>query len=182
MNKKYIDLIIGGATAVWVAIVILLAIGSHFVIHRFGPLPVQPVQFSHTIHVNNLNLECLFCHKYAEQSQKATLPETQICRDCHEGASIERPEAQKLEKMLEEQNEINWDRVYKVKDHVYFTHRVHTMVAKLKCQECHGPIEYMTVAIRSSGGSSDRGFVEMGWCITCHKRKGAPRDCNVCHK
>jgi len=84
--------------------------------------------------------------------------------------------------IIEEKGEIEWERVYKVKDHVYFSHRIHTAVAKLECQECHGSVENMTVAIRSAGGSSDRGFMEMGWCVTCHKRKGAPRECSTCHK
>ncbi len=182
MNKKRLPLYLGIGSAAWIVIVIGLALISQRIIHRFGPLPEQPIQFSHTLHVNNLNLECTYCHQYAEKSIHATLPPTQICRDCHEGAGIERPEAQKLEVMLEKVDEIPWQRVYKVKDHVYFSHRVHTVLAKLRCQECHGPIENMTVAIRSSGGSSDRSFLEMGWCITCHKKRGAPRECITCHK
>ncbi len=174
--------IIAGLSLLWIVLVMSLAFFARTVIYRFGPLPEQPVQFSHTLHINQLNMECTYCHKYPYVSPKATLPPTQICRDCHEGAGIDRPEAKKLEVLLEKYEEIPWQRVYQVKDHVYFSHRVHTVVAKLECQECHGDIQHMTVAVRAAGGSSDRGFLEMGWCVTCHKKRGAPRDCNVCHK
>lgn len=181
MNKK-LPIILAGLGVVWIVVVVALVYGSHLVIHRFGPLPQQPIQFSHTTHVNKLNMECLYCHSAAEKSIHATIPDGELCYSCHKDAGIDKPEVKKMLAMYEAQNEIYWDRVYKVKDHVYFSHRVHTMVAKLECQECHGPIENMTVAIRSSGGSSDRGFLEMGWCITCHKRRGAPRECITCHK
>jgi len=182
MNNKKLPIILAGLTVVWITVVVVLAIGSHFVIHRFGPIPRQPIEFSHTTHVNKLNLECTYCHQLATKSIHATIPAGDLCYSCHETADIDKVEVKKMLAILEQQNEIAWERVYRVKDHVYFTHRVHTVVAQLECQECHGPIENMTVAIRSSGGSSDRGFMEMGWCITCHKKRGAPRECITCHK
>jgi len=181
MNKK-LPLIFALIAAIWVCLVIALVYGSHLIIHRFGPLPQQPIEFSHTTHVNSLNLECLYCHQYAEKAIHATLPSAELCYDCHKDANIDKPEVKKMVALIEKQGEIKWRRVYQVKDHVYFSHRVHTMLAKLACQECHGSVENMTVAIRSAGGSSDRGFLEMGWCVTCHKRKGAPRECSTCHK
>jgi len=170
------------ATVSWIVVVIALTFFARMVIHRFGPLPEQPIQFSHTVHVNNLNLECSYCHPYAEISTVATIPTGELCLECHEGAGIDHPEVEKMLAILEEQGEIQWDRVYQVKDHVYFSHRVHTVIGQIKCQECHGPVQNMTVAIRSAGGSSDRGFLEMGWCVSCHKRRGAPRECITCHK
>ncbi len=181
MNKK-LPIILGGLAIIWFVTVVVLVYASHLIIHRFGPLPEQPIEFSHTTHVNSLNLECLYCHSAAEKSIHATIPDGELCYSCHKDADIDKPEVKKMLAMYEAQNEIYWDRVYQVKDHVYFSHRVHTMVAKLECQECHGPVENMTVAIRSSGGSSDRGFLEMGWCVTCHKKRGAPRECITCHK
>jgi len=182
MNNKKMPLILGGLSITWIVVVIALVYGSHLVIHRFGPLPEQPIKFSHTVHVNKLNLECLYCHETAEKSIHATIPKSDVCFACHEDADVDNPEVEKLLAMLKKKGEIDWQRVYKVKDHVYFTHRVHTVVAKLDCQECHGPVENMSVAIRASGGSSDRGFLEMGWCVTCHKKRGAPRECITCHK
>lgn len=182
MKNKNLPLILAVIFSTWIVVVVVFAVISQKIIHRFGPLPQQPVQFSHTVHVNNLNLECLYCHTTAEKSIHATIPSGNICLDCHEGAGIDKPEVIKMLAILEKKDDIAWERVYEVKDHVYFTHRVHTVIAKLACQECHGPVEDMMVAIRSAGGSSDRGFMEMGWCVTCHKRRGAPRECITCHK
>lgn len=182
MKIKNNAFIIAGLTFFWVVIVILLATGSHFIVHRFDKPHEQPVQFSHTVHVNQLNLECTYCHAMAEKSIHATIPAGSLCLDCHEGADIDRPEAKKMLALLKKDGEIHWNRVFQVKDHVYFSHRVHTVVAKLKCQECHGSIENMTVAVRTTGGVSDRNFIEMGWCLSCHKRRGAPRECITCHK
>ena len=182
MKNKKLPLILAGLTILWVSAVILLAVGSHFAIHRFDSPPVQPVEFSHTVHVNKLNLECLYCHEMAEKSIHATIPKGELCLECHEDADIDKPEVKKMLAILQKEGELKWDRVFQVKDHVYFSHRVHTIVAKLTCQECHGSVQNMTVAVKSTGGSSDRGFLEMGWCLTCHKRRGAPRECITCHK
>ena len=182
MNNNKLPLILAVLAFFWIAIVVLLAFGSHWVIHRFGPPPSQPIEFSHTVHVNELNLECLYCHETAEKSIHATIPDADLCLSCHEGADIDNPEVKKLLALVEAQNEINWQRVYLVKDHVYFSHRVHTVLAELECQECYGPVENMTVAIMAAGGSSARGFLEMGWCVKCHKKRGAPLECITCHK
>ena len=99
-------ILLAGIAIVWIAIVISLAIGSHFVIHRFGPLPVQPIEFSHTTHVNKLNLECLYCHQAAEKSIHATIPKGELCYSCHENADIDKPEVKKMLAILEQQNEI----------------------------------------------------------------------------
>jgi hypothetical protein len=76
---------------------------------------------------------------------------------------------------------IRWVKVHNVPDYTRFDHRVHVN-AKVKCQECHGPVETMEV-IRQSADLS------MGWCLRCHKearesdgRKLTPSiDCAACH-
>lgn len=182
MNKSKLPLLLAILTIGWIATVMLLAFGSHLVIHRFDTDTTQPVEFSHTVHVNDLNLECTYCHAMAEKSIHATIPAAQVCLDCHEGADIDRPEAKKMLAILEKEGDLEWNRVFQVKDHVYFSHRVHTKVAQLECQECHGSVENMTVAMKTTGGVSDRNFIEMGWCLSCHRRRGAPQECITCHK
>jgi hypothetical protein len=182
MTNKKLSLILAVLAFLWIGAVGLLTFGSHLVVHRHGPLPSQPIEFSHTVHVNDLNLECLYCHETAEKSIHATIPKGDLCLSCHEDADIDNTEVKKMIILLEEQDNIKWERVYQVKDHVYFSHRVHTTLAKIECQECHGPIENMIVAVRAAGGSSARGFLEMGWCVTCHRKRGASLECITCHK
>ena len=182
MNSKNLPKIIAGLSVLWVLMVIALVHGSHFYINRFGQPPQQPIEFSHAVHVNSLNVECLFCHESAEKSIHATLPAGNICLSCHEGLEPQNTEVEKMLNILAEKGEIEWQRVYSVKDHVYFSHRVHTSVAQITCGECHGPIENMTVAINTAGGASSRGFLEMGWCVTCHRQQNASLECITCHK
>jgi hypothetical protein len=76
---------------------------------------------------------------------------------------------------------IRWVKVHNLPDYTRFDHRAHVN-AKVKCQECHGPVETMAV-IRQSADLS------MGWCVKCHKdykenteRKLSPStDCAACH-
>ncbi len=178
-----LPLIFAGATVIWIGAMLAAAAGAHLWIqYMAAEAPVQPVRFSHTVHVNGLNMECLYCHVYAETSIHATIPEGSVCLDCHEGAGIEHPEVERMLDILEKEGSIPWQRVYRVKDHVYFSHRVHTAGAGLRCQECHGPVEHMTVAEMSSGAAAVRNTIEMGWCIACHRRLGASRECITCHK
>ena len=43
------------------------------------------------------------------------------------------------------------------------------------CSFCHGEVQMM-------GENRQVRSMEMGFCISCHKSKGAPTDCYTCHK
>jgi hypothetical protein len=78
---------------------------------------------------------------------------------------------------------IEWTRVYRLPDYVYFDHRAH-VAAGISCQSCHGPVETMD-RVRQAGSLS------MGWCVNCHRDAGAVApaarvksaslDCATCH-
>ena len=57
---------------------------------------------------------------------------------------------------------IEWTRIHNLPDHAYFNHAQHVTVGKLKCQNCHGPVEEMEVVYQYSP-------LSMGWCINCHR-------------
>ena len=50
---------------------------------RAGYQPVQPVPFSHDIHVTQLGMDCRYCHSYVEVSSHSNVPTTQTCMNCH---------------------------------------------------------------------------------------------------
>lgn len=79
---------------------------------------------------------------------------------------------------------IEWIRVYKVPDFVYFDHRRHVN-GGVACQTCHGPVETMEKV-------SQFPDLTMGWCVNCHrdvnnglvpelKGRYASTSCTVCH-
>lgn len=140
----------------------------------FPPGPVQPIEFPHNTHVTEVGLECGECHQYAEISIHAGLPKAELCMMCHEDEATDKPEIIKLTKMYEAGQPVEWARVYTVKDHVYFSHRMH-VIGGIECQECHGPVEEMTTVRPVTN-------LEMGWCVRCHRTRGGPRECITCHK
>ena len=48
-----------------------------------GYRPVQPVPYSHKLHVGDLGLDCRYCHASVEISAVANVPPTQTCMNCH---------------------------------------------------------------------------------------------------
>ncbi len=152
------------------------------------PAPVQPIKFNHKIHAGEAGIGCASCHAYAEHSPVAGIPSMQRCRGCHKFVKEdkERPglteEMKPLLKILEAGTAIEWVRVYRLPDHVYFTHQRHVL-AGVKCQDCHGEVEKMEAMRQVSS-------LTMGWCLDCHHKKQAEKpgrlakltDCWTCHK
>jgi len=78
---------------------------------------------------------------------------------------------------------IQWTRVYRLPDFVYFDHSAHTN-AGVSCQSCHGPVETMDTVRQVPD-------LTMGWCVNCHRstdgqilaaRQVKPSmDCATCH-
>ncbi|MBI5361018.1 MAG: cytochrome c3 family protein [Planctomycetes bacterium] len=136
--------------------------------------PEQPVKYSHNLHVNTVGLGCTDCHIYTDKSVHAGLPALEICMDCHSSVAIEKPEIRKLLKYSELKEQVPWRRVYQLPDFVYFSHKRHVKKG-VDCSECHGEIKAMDTARKI-------GSLEMGWCVNCHRKMGAPTDCVTCHK
>lgn len=155
----------------------------------------QPIAFSHQIHAGNLKMECEYCHSVARKSIHAGVPPTQTCMNCHTyvkrrvGQEEDSPEIAKIVEYWEKGEPIPWQKVHDLPDYVHFEHKRHVK-AGLECQECHGQVQTMTVAVRESN-------LQMGWCLDCHAthpsidenygesadlRRAELKDCWTCHK
>jgi hypothetical protein len=136
--------------------------------------PKQPLAFSHRVHAGQNAIGCTSCHVYAERSTIAGVPSLARCMGCHKFVATEDTRVKTLARANEEGKPLEWVRINRVPDHVYFTHARH-IGAGVRCQECHGAIEGMDVVKPVSTFS-------MGFCVDCHRRRGAPRECITCHK
>lgn len=134
----------------------------------------QPIDFSHRLHAGQLQVACLFCHRHAEESPVAGMPSVSLCMSCHTSMSRPSPESAKLLEYWGGKNPIPWVRLQKSSDFIYFTHEMH-LQAGLECADCHGRVETMRFTPRAA-------TYEMGWCVTCHRARGASTDCLTCHK
>ena len=154
-----------------------------------GPVPPeQPIKFSHKVHAGENRIGCIACHAYAERGPVAGIPSMARCQGCHRFVKEdkEKPavtaEIKALLPILTEGSVIEWKRVHRVPDLVYFTHERHVL-GGVRCQECHGEVEQMDVMRQVSP-------LTMGWCLQCHRAKQAERpaelakltDCLTCHK
>lgn len=138
--------------------------------------PVQPIAFSHRIHVTDNEIPCLHCHVYADRTPVAGVPSVSKCMACHKAIVPDHPEIQKLAGYWERQEPIPWIKVHDVPDFVYFSHKRHVKFG-LECQQCHGPVETMDQVTRVSD-------LRMPFCVDCHTLNEVEhgRDCWTCHK
>lgn len=156
-----------------------------FLVHdrdRRGYRPQQPINFSHQIHVEKNQMECLYCHSGANRSSYATIPSTDLCMGCHKVVTAdaikqkynrESPDLVELARYAAEKRPIPWNPVHNLPEHAHFTHKRH-IKAGIGCQNCHGQIQKMPVVERVSS-------LKMGFCVSCHRENGASIDCSTCH-
>ncbi len=128
--------------------------------------PDQPVWFSHKVHADQNQIDCKYCHFTADKSMHAGIPPVETCMNCHaqikQGKKTGTKEIDKIYSAFENNEPIEWVKVYNLPDHVYFNHAQHVNVGKLDCAQCHGEVEKMDQIIQIPD-------LSMGWCIECHR-------------
>ncbi|MPY87279.1 MAG: hypothetical protein GEU99_05100 [Luteitalea sp.] len=138
------------------------------------PEAVQPIAFSHRVHVEN-DLGCTdYCHPHATEGPQAGLPSLRTCMLCHATIATEHPEIQKMTAYEERGEDVTWQRVFGFvrSAHVRFNHAPHVR-ADVACATCHGDVGSQTVAQRLD--------LTMGQCIDCHEAQQAAIECVTCH-
>ena len=171
-------------------LVIVVAIAT-FVISAWLGLPLdafgvndgpdQPIAFPHPTHVEDLGLDCTFCHRNVTEGAAATIPAVGLCMSCHLTVGDDKPEVEKLRNFHTSGIPVNWVRVHRVPDHVNFVHEPHIRHFSEQyggpsgtCQVCHGDVGSM-VKVRQVRS------LKMGDCVNCHRDNEAPTDCTTCH-
>jgi hypothetical protein len=174
--------LIGHGLALLAAIVGTLAVTFGLIYFQFiyptvRAGPVQPIPFSHRIHVDIKEIDCRFCHNTVERGRHAGLPPVEKCLFCHEHVIPNHPWIEELQRHQDEGEEIHWRKVTYLPDHAFFSHQEH-IAAGMQCAECHGPVEKM-----------DRIWefetLQMGFCVNCHMdqdRSTSILDCANCHQ
>lgn len=137
---------------------------------------VQPVAFNHKVHVET-GLECGDCHGYFETQTFSGLPTISQCMDCHEEAITTSPEEEKVRELAAAGLPLEWEQIYRVPDHVYYSHRRHVIAGKLDCATCHGDIAETT-----SPPDRPLNDLSMDFCLNCHQQNNVTEDCIACHK
>jgi len=138
---------------------------------------IQPINYNHKLHIEKAKLTCVDCHLFVETMAAATIPNIEVCSDCHSGEPLSKsPEEVKLLKYIESGKRIPWEKIYSVPAHVYFSHRRHVTIGEIKCIQCHGNVQELT-----EPASHPLWLATMKNCIKCHKENKVTYDCLACH-
>ena len=179
MTPRKLRIIIGAL----VVVLGLVVIGGVTWATQAADGPKQPIEFMHTVHVEQNDIDCVFCHRNVETGAEATIPAIEQCMMCHRVITGEHPnvtnplhkaEITKLVTYWENRQPIDWVRVHVMPDHVRFVHAPH-IKAGFDCATCHGDVGSMerVKQVRS---------LNMGDCVACHRENNAPTDCTICHR
>jgi hypothetical protein len=136
----------------------------------------QPIAYNHKLHIKEVELSCFDCHNRVQTHEKASIPNIQYCKNCHEEAMTDSKEEEKLVDYIKRNQPIPWVQVHRVPDHAYFSHRRHVSLGKIACQDCHGDVNNMTLPF-----SKPHVPISMEFCIRCHEKKQVTTDCAACH-
>lgn len=123
--------------------------------------PPQPVPFSHKHHAGELGIDCRYCHSGVETSSRAGLPPTETCMTCHSQIWTNAAMLEPVRQSLADHKPIQWTRVAKLPDYVFFRHDVH-IVKGVGCETCHGRIDQMALTYRANAFTMD-------FCLECHR-------------
>ena len=121
----------------------------------------QPVPFSHLHHVGQLGIDCRYCHESVDKTAFAGMPSTKTCMNCHEQIWTGSPMLEPVRESFRSGKSIEWNRVHRLADFVYFNHSVHVNHG-VGCASCHGPVNQMPLMYQ-------HGTLLMQWCVDCHR-------------
>ncbi len=97
----------------------------------------------------------------------SNVPTGNTCWNCHQHVQRDSPKLAPLHKSMDpnfpgyDGKPIEWVRVHKSPDYVYFNHSAHVNRG-ISCQSCHGDVHKMDVVWQAQSHS-------MGWCLECHR-------------
>lgn len=141
---------------------------------RVGYQPSQPIPYDHDLHVNQLGLDCRYCHSFVEHSGQANIPSANTCWNCHNHVAKGSAKLEPLRSAMGvdadhlplkgeagKGHPLEWVRVHKAPDYVYFNHSAH-LNRGISCQSCHGDVNHMEVVRHAESHS-------MSWCLDCHR-------------
>lgn len=139
----------------------------------------QPFAFNHAIHLKK-EIPCTDCHSGAETKPHAGLPSLSQCLLCHMRPQQDPPSEreQQVRKMAADGVKLKWIQVNQNPGHVYFSHRMHVTVAKMRCEQCHPGVKEWTAPPERMNPKLN----DMDTCMDCHRKTGASNQCRVCHK
>lgn len=127
-----------------------------------GYAPVQPVPYSHKLHVGELGMDCRYCHSGVERTGHSNIPTAQVCMNCHAKVRTESELLEPVREAFRTGMPVEWIKIHDLPDYSYFNHSAHVNRG-VGCESCHGRIDTMEVVYQDQP-------LSMSWCVDCHRR------------
>jgi hypothetical protein len=128
---------------------------------KAGYQPVQPVPYSHKLHAGNMGMDCYYCHYTVNKAAYAAIPPSQVCMNCHTRVKTDSPLLEKVRDSYATGQPVQWVRVHKLAEYVYFNHSAHVN-SGVSCVSCHGRVDQMPEVRQAKP-------LNMAWCLDCHR-------------
>lgn len=132
---------------------------------RVGYQPVQPVAFDHNLHVEQVGMDCRYCHTFVDRSYHSNVPATNTCMNCHSMVLKDSPKLAPVRASYESGQPIPWVQIHKTPDYVYFNHAIHVNRG-ISCVHCHDRVDLMEEVYHAKP-------LSMAFCLDCHKNPEA---------
>jgi cytochrome c553 len=160
---NWIIITVTGIFITWILAVNAIAFGR-----SKGYAPAQPIKFSHAVHAGQNKTDCNYCHYTAKISKTAGIPPGSVCLNCHflvrNGTRSGTAEIAKVLAAIDQNKPVQWVRIYRLPDFVFFSHEQHVSAGGINCEACHGNVKEMNRLYQVPD-------LSMGWCIDCHKSR-----------
>lgn len=128
---------------------------------RVGYAPIQPVPFSHAKHVQEIGLDCRYCHSNVDRSGHSNVPVAQTCMNCHSQVKANSPLLAPIRESFKNGTPVPWVWIHTTPDHVFFNHAIHVNRG-ISCVECHGKVNEMDTVTHTQS-------LSMAFCLECHR-------------
>lgn len=128
---------------------------------RVGYAPIQPVPFSHAQHVQEIGLDCRYCHSNVDKSGHSNVPAAQTCMNCHATIKPDSPALAIVKESFEKDTSVPWVWIHKTPDYAFFNHAIHVNRG-ISCVECHGSVNEMDTVTHTQP-------LSMAFCLDCHR-------------
>lgn len=146
-----------------VSIVLIIGMTYYFTpkYSNVGYQPIQPVAFDHSLHVEQLGIDCRYCHTYVDRSEHSNIPGANTCMNCHNQVRTDSAALGPIRESYQSGKPVYWVKVNDTPDYVYFNHAVHVNRG-ISCVECHGQVNEMKVVHQDKS-------LTMLFCLDCHR-------------
>ena len=128
---------------------------------RVGYEPIQPNPFPHDIHVQQLGMDCRYCHSFVDVAAHSNLPSTQTCMACHTQVQKDNPKLEPVRVSWKTGQPVEWVQIHRTPDFTFYNHAAHVNRG-ISCHSCHGQVNEMRVVRHEEPHS-------MAWCLECHR-------------